>query len=60
MVEILIDREKCTNCGTCVSVCPTGVYEMKENKLEIVNKDACLACRACEAQCPNQAIQIIE
>ncbi|MEM2214054.1 MAG: 4Fe-4S binding protein [Candidatus Nezhaarchaeales archaeon] len=60
MVEIVIDRGKCTNCGTCVSVCPVGVYEMKEGKVEIVNKDACLACRACEAQCPNQAIQIIE
>lgn len=56
----MIDRGKCTNCGTCVSVCPVGVYEMKEGKVEIVNKDACLACRACEAQCPNQAIQIIE
>lgn len=60
MVEIVIDRGKCTNCGTCVSVCPTAVYEMKEGKVEVVNKDACLACRACESQCPNQAIQIIE
>jgi len=60
MVEVKIDRDKCTNCGTCVSVCPTGVFEMRENNVEVVNKDACLVCRACEVQCPNQAIQIIE
>ncbi|MEM4577106.1 MAG: 4Fe-4S binding protein [Candidatus Nezhaarchaeales archaeon] len=60
MVEIIIDRGKCTNCGTCASVCPVGVYEMKGGRVEIVNKESCLACRACESQCPNQAIQIIE
>ncbi|MEM2914495.1 MAG: 4Fe-4S binding protein, partial [Candidatus Bathyarchaeia archaeon] len=27
MVRININLDKCTGCGTCVDVCPVGVYE---------------------------------
>ncbi|RLA07282.1 MAG: ferredoxin-type protein NapF [Gammaproteobacteria bacterium] len=29
MGDIIIDNEKCTNCGYCVSVCPTNAIEFK-------------------------------
>ncbi|RLI46262.1 ferredoxin, partial [Candidatus Bathyarchaeota archaeon] len=32
MVEIKVDTEKCTGCGTCVDVCPVGVYEIVDGK----------------------------
>jgi NAD-dependent dihydropyrimidine dehydrogenase PreA subunit len=60
MVKISIDLEKCTGCGTCVDICPSGVYELKDGKSVAVNVDACLVCRACESQCPNAAITVIE
>ena len=60
MVEIKIDSEKCTGCGTCVDVCPVGVYELREGKSVAVNVDECIVCRTCEAQCPENAITIIE
>jgi NAD-dependent dihydropyrimidine dehydrogenase PreA subunit len=60
MVEIKIDEEKCTGCGTCVDICPVGVLEIKDEKSVVVNLDECLICRACEVQCPEGAIEIIE
>ena len=59
-MEILIDNEKCTGCGTCVDICPVTVFEMKEEKSVPIKIDECILCRACEVQCPENAIQIIE
>ena len=60
MVEIKVDVDKCTGCGTCVDVCPVEVYEMKDGKSVAVNIEDCLISRACEMQCPEGAIQVIE
>ncbi|RLE52409.1 MAG: ferredoxin [Candidatus Methanomethylicota archaeon] len=60
MPKVVVDEEKCVGCGTCVQVCPMGVYELVDNKAKPVNEDQCVACRACEAQCPVQAITIEE
>ncbi len=60
MVKIKIDLEKCTGCGTCVDVCPAGVYEIRDGKSVAVNVDECLVCMACETQCPSNAITVIE
>ena len=64
MVEVKIDLEKCTGCGTCVDTCPVAVFEMTdvngEEKSRAVNEDMCIICRACEVSCPEAAIEIIE
>ena len=60
MVEVKVDVEKCTGCGTCVDTCPVEVFEIKDEKSVVVNNDECLVCRACEVQCPEAAIEVIE
>jgi NAD-dependent dihydropyrimidine dehydrogenase PreA subunit len=52
----VIDFEKCTGCGICVSVCPTGAIEV--NQHAVVNEETCNGCAACVSECPNEAIII--
>ncbi|MFW6110438.1 MAG: ATP-binding protein [Thermoproteota archaeon] len=60
MVEITVDDEKCTGCGTCVEVCPVEVYVLQSEKAVPENVEECLVCRACETQCPEGAILVVE
>lgn len=60
MVNILIDNDKCTGCGSCVDVCPLGVFEIIDEQSVPANLEDCIVCRACETQCPETAIQVIE
>lgn len=62
----IIDAEKCTGCGLCVSICPLGALEIKDKKaLPVIcmrmGQDmyaSCFACRDCEAVCPEDAIKV--
>jgi NAD-dependent dihydropyrimidine dehydrogenase PreA subunit len=64
MVEVKVDEEKCTGCGTCAENCPVSVFEMQDKggkKVSVVvNNDACIVCRTCEIQCEPQAITVTE
>jgi len=63
MVDVTIDLDKCSGCGTCVDVCPMAVFKLLENEnkktSKVVAKDQCFACRACEVKCPDRAITVI-
>lgn len=60
MVKIYVDDDKCSGCGTCVDVCPVGVYELDTDagKTKRKAEDECIECQACVDQCPEHAIQI--
>jgi len=47
------DTGKCTSCGACVSVCPTGAIN-KEDMAD-TNPQKCILCCACIKSCPNGA-----
>jgi len=58
--KILIDEEKCTGCGLCISVCKDFSLEMKNDKVsESANPlFGCIACGHCMMICPTDAIRI--
>jgi NAD-dependent dihydropyrimidine dehydrogenase PreA subunit len=64
VVEIYVDREKCTGCGLCRSVCPKGpriwrIADVEEKRIAtVLDKDSCLFCTLCITRCPTDAIKI--
>jgi 2-oxoglutarate ferredoxin oxidoreductase subunit delta len=56
-LDLKINKEWCKGCNICVSFCPTNVLALDHNeKIEIVNIDACTKCGLCELRCPDFAI----
>lgn len=58
--SVLIDSEKCTACGLCVSVCKDFSLEIIENKAALSDNSVfgCIGCGHCMAICPEGAITI--
>ncbi len=48
----------CKGCERCVQVCPHGVFEMKNDKAKIVDRNACIECGACAKNCAFGAISV--
>jgi len=53
---IQIDLDKCTGCGNCVPVCPFGLLEIMDDKVQL--EEGCTLCGACQEACVYEAIFI--
>lgn len=49
------DRDSCTLCGKCVTVCPENVLTI-DNSAVSVSTDACMLCSHCYAVCSSNAV----
>jgi len=55
MIEV--DRDLCSGCGLCVTVCPTGTISLIEGKATVSGGES-ISCGHCEAVCPQEAIRV--
>lgn len=46
--------KRCTACGVCSGICPTGAIRNGKHPLE--DKKRCISCAACITACPEQAL----
>ncbi len=56
-VSTVIDANKCTGCGLCIQVCPSGTISLQGDKA-VVTGDLSLSCGHCAAVCPADAITV--
>lgn len=55
MEKVIINKETCIGCGSCVADCVAGFLEIRDGKA--VTKDAgCIGCGHCYAICPVNAV----
>ena len=52
---LYVDEKRCSACGTCVDVCPTGAIAVSQGTA-IIDQERCVQCEACFHACPEQAI----
>ena len=57
--EAWIDREKCSQCGLCMSMCQFGAIRENEQGFA-VDPLRCEGCKVCVAFCPDDAIRFPE
>jgi uncharacterized Fe-S center protein len=52
-------KSKCTRCGVCADVCPTGAAALPPEGEPIYDLKTCIGCSQCIALCPQMALKII-
>ena len=57
--DIIRNEERCTHCGVCVPICPTGalVVESLTKKVNFYD-NKCIACELCVMACPVRAMEV--
>jgi hypothetical protein len=58
-VKPILSQKKCTRCGICTEVCPTGAASMIDDQYPTYDLDICIGCAQCIAQCPEMALRIL-
>jgi ferredoxin len=57
--DIKRNTTKCTHCGACTAVCPTGALCIKRPEMSVVfNHKKCSVCGLCVSACPPRAMEI--
>ena len=57
--NVLRNENRCTHCGACVTVCPTGAFELDlESRKVAFNNEKCIACGLCIKACPPRAMEV--
>jgi ferredoxin len=57
--DVRRDEEKCTHCGVCVALCPSGalVVDPQTRRIDFYH-EKCIVCELCVKACPPRAMEI--
>jgi uncharacterized Fe-S center protein len=55
----MLNQRRCSQCGLCAEVCPTGAAVMPKDGYPVYNLETCTGCSQCIALCPRAALQVI-
>ena len=58
-MKIILNKERCMGCSTCVMVCPQMILEVVNNKMEVIDENRCMGCFGCEDECQTGAVRLL-
>lgn len=57
--EIKRNDTKCTHCGACTAVCPTGALSIQRPEMMVIfDQKKCSVCELCVLTCPTRAMEV--
>ncbi len=57
--DVTRNEERCTHCGACVTICPTGAFKLDPaTRLISFDHEKCVACGICIKACPPRAMEV--
>lgn len=57
--DITRNETRCTHCGVCVPICPTGAFVVEPPTRSVhFYEDKCIACGLCVKACPPRAMEV--
>ena len=57
--EIKRKKDRCTHCGACTAVCPTGALYVNRPEMNVKFDQAkCSVCELCVPACPSRVIKV--
>ena len=57
--DVVRDEARCTHCGACITVCPTGVFSLEPKTRRVLfDHNKCVVCGLCVKACPPRAMRL--